>query len=156
MGSVCPNNYMISSGYGIDKYQLVSFDKALINAGISNYNLVRVSSILPAECKRREKVFLKEGLMLLVAYGSISSNEFDKRLASAISVAIPQNTLDVGIIMEYSDFCTAQQAEESVLEMAQIAMENHNIKVKDIICSSVEKVVQKNEFATVISAVSMW
>lgn len=156
MQVVCPNNYIISSGFGIDKYQLVSFDKALINAGISNYNLVKVSSILPAGCKAAKKIFLKEGSMLLVAYGSISSNEMGKRLASAISVAIPQKQSDIGVIMEYSDFCTAQQAEETVLEMAQIAMKNHNIKVKDIICSSEEKVVQKNEFVTVISAISMW
>ena len=156
MESICPNNYMISSGYGISKYKLVSFDNALINADISNYNLVRVSSILPAGCKMAEKIPLKNGSMLLVEYGSISSNEIGKRLASAISVAIPQNLSEAGIIMEYSDFCTAQQAAETAQEMAQIAMENHEIKIKDIICSSMEKVVENSEFITVISAVSMW
>lgn len=156
MVSVCAKNYMVSSGYGVGQHQLVSFDKALINAGISNYNIVRVSSILPAGCKVAETIPLKNGSMLLVAYGSISSNEIGKRIASAISVAIPQVLTDVGVIMEYSDFCTAQQAEETVYEMAQIAMENHGTKIKDIICSSMEKVIENNEFTTVISAVSMW
>ena len=49
-----PKHFYIASGVGRDMYELVSFDNALINAGLSNYNLLRVSSILPTGCKQKE------------------------------------------------------------------------------------------------------
>jgi pyruvoyl-dependent arginine decarboxylase (PvlArgDC) len=39
----------MSKGVGVSKKGLPSFDRALLEAGVGNYNLVRLSSILPAE-----------------------------------------------------------------------------------------------------------
>ena len=64
-----PKNYMISSGIGKDQnYELVAFDSALGNAKLANYNLLRVSSILPSNCVKEDTVKVKEGSPLLVAY----------------------------------------------------------------------------------------
>ena len=43
----CPSSYILVTGVGNVKFQLVSFDKALFASKIANYNLVKVSSILP-------------------------------------------------------------------------------------------------------------
>lgn len=40
-------NIIISSGTGEGNTQLSSFDEALFNAGIANYNLIRLSSVIP-------------------------------------------------------------------------------------------------------------
>ena len=43
-------NYTIVSGVGKGLTSLSAFDNALLNAGVGDYNLVKVSSILPAKC----------------------------------------------------------------------------------------------------------
>lgn len=45
----------ITSGTGSGSTQLSSFDKALNNAGISNFNLIYLSSIIPKNTKVRVK-----------------------------------------------------------------------------------------------------
>lgn len=149
------HHFYFASGVGRDKYKLVSFDNALINAGFSEYNLVRVSSILPANCLQSQKIELTKGSPLLVAYGSLSSNEVNRILSSAICVAIPQVADEIGIIMEFSDYCDKHTAETRVCEMAEKAMRNHDIAIKQILCSSIDAHTM-NDFTTVFSGLAMW
>lgn len=152
---IYPKHFYIASGVGRDVYELVSFDNALLNSGLSNYNLLRVSSILPIGCKQESQVDVKYGSPLLVAYGSISSNVKDAIISSAVSVAIPQNDNDIGIIMEYSGYCDKLSAELEVKKMAERAMINHNLQIKKILSSSIETYVN-DDYATVFSAVALW
>ena len=151
-----PRNYMISSGTASASHQLVSFDSALIDAGISNYNLLRVSSILPIGCSKKEHIDIKEGSALLVAYGSISSNIPGETIASAIGIGIPQHESDVGVIMEYADRCSSQTAEHIVHDMVLAAMKNHGILCSKVQLSSVEATVSEGQYVSVISSVAMW
>lgn len=64
-----PQYYKIVSGVGKSKYALVSFDNALRNAGIGDFNIVKVSSILPINCKYSESIPLKKGSILYAASG---------------------------------------------------------------------------------------
>lgn len=91
MNNFCPNHYKLSSGYGVSLHRLVSFDNALISAQISDYNLVKVSSILPAKCVLSNVITLKKGSIVYIAYGSLSSNIIGETIASAVSIAIPKN-----------------------------------------------------------------
>lgn len=150
-----PSHFKISSGIGKSCLELVSFDNALISAGISNYNLVRVSSILPAECIHENKVPLKYGSILYTAYGSFSSNTSGQTIASAVCVAIPQNN-EIGIIMEHAGLYSESDARSIVTSMAEEAMRNHGIPIKHILCSSTETTADEDQFFTVISAVTMW
>ena len=151
-----PQKYMISSGVGRDSHELVSFDNALISARIANYNLLRVSSILPIGCKQAGSVDKLEGSALLVAYGSRSSNTPNETISSAVSIGIPACESKVGVIMEYSGVCSAAEAEKIVREMAATAMSNHGIPCKEILSSSVEATVTGTDYVTVISSVAMW
>ena len=151
-----PRQYMISSGVGKDENELVSFDNALISGRISNYNLLRVSSILPIGCKRAETIDKWEGSALLVAYGCISSNIPNERIASAVAIGIPEAENQVGVIMEYSGKCSGSEAEEMVREMAVKAMRNHGIACKEIQSSFTEAVVSGTDYVTAISFVAMW
>ncbi len=97
-----PEKYFITSGAGNSQYPLVAFDNALIKASISNYNIVRVSSILPKACKNQPYMDLEYGSPLLAAYATVSSNETGKHLATAVAVGIPMNSNDIEISEEMS------------------------------------------------------
>lgn len=134
---------------------LLLFDNALINAGMSNYNLLKVSSILPINCTQEKSISLVEGSPLLVAYGSITSNLLGSTISSAVSIAVPQNNNEIGIIMEFSGYCNKILAEQEVENMAERAMHYHNISIKKIICSSIETIVE-HDYHTVFSGVALW
>ena len=151
-----PTKFRICSGAAEAKQELVAFDKALIAAGISNYNLLRVSSILPIGCQQAETVDKLEGSALLVAYGSRSSNVPGETISSAVGIGLPAEEGRVGVIMEFSGVCGAAVAEESVRQMVGAAMENHGIACREILTSSTEAVVPSDGYVSVISAVAMW
>ncbi|HXY56482.1 MAG TPA: pyruvoyl-dependent arginine decarboxylase, partial [Nitrososphaerales archaeon] len=54
MGQV-PRYFFLTKGVGKHKENLSSFEDALRDAGISAYNLVTVSSIIPPGCKQISK-----------------------------------------------------------------------------------------------------
>lgn len=147
--------YKISSGSGKADQTLVAFDLALIHAGISNYNLLRVSSILPPGAKEATEIGLPEGSLLPTAYGTIVSDIPGDRIASAVAIGFPCDESKVGVIMEYEGHCSKEQAETSVRQMTIEAMRNHGIEMKHIIVSGVDAVVE-NGCASCISAVAMW
>lgn len=152
-----PKNYFITSGTGKSIFKLVAFDEALRNAKISDYNLVKISSILPSDCIRATpNDFPAKGSSLLTAFGSISCNEKGKQIASAVSVAIPKDPNDVGVIMEYAGYCSAQYAEEQVRLMVEEAMKNRERDVKSIYSSAIDSICDGNGYTSVVSAVCLW
>ena len=158
MNTGYPEKYYISSGKGSSKFKLVAFDNALLDAGISEYNLLRVSSILPANAVQVDAIDLSKGMPLLTAYARIESNEPDEKIATAVGAAIPSNPADVGVIMEYESYnCTAKEAEAIVIAMLEESMANHNIPYKDIVISSAEAIVPSDgNYVSLISAIAFW
>ena len=149
-----PRNYYIASGLGCGQYNLTAFDNALIEAGISNYNIIKVSSILPEACKKEKDIALRYGSPLLAAFATESSNEIGKHLATAVAVGIPKNKADIGIIMEASgEF--ASETEDRARAMVIEAMDNHHIALDHIESSSIEGVV-KNGWLSLVSAIALW
>lgn len=149
-------NFAISSGVGISKYKLVSFDNALLDAGFSNYNLVKISSILPSKCCQRDQITKPHGSPLLTAYASISSDQIGQEIATAVAVGIPSDDNEIGVIMEHSGYCDQNTAQKTVCAMVEEAMNNHGIKVKKIISSSIGQTVQSEEYTTVFSGIAIW
>lgn len=150
------SNYYISAGKGRSNYKLVAFDNALISAGISNYNLLKVSSILPAKCKRKSSIEVEFGKSLLTAYASISSNCNGERISACVAVGIPKNKDEIGIIMEYSDYATEAHVKNICVNMVIEAMKNHSIEIAEVISSSISGVVMEEEYLSLISAIALW
>lgn len=151
-----PKKYFVTSGTGKSSYELVAFDEALRNAEIAGYNLVKISSILPSRCQRSLSTELpRKGSPVLTAFGTLSCNEEGMCIASAISVAIPENPDEVGVIMEYSGHCSAEYAEEQVRIMAKKAMDNRKRAIKEIYSSSAE-VISDGNYVSVVSAICIW
>lgn len=150
-----PQNYTLVSGIGKGQYQLEAFDNALIKAGIADYNLVKVSSILPSDCKYNDTVPLGKGNIIYAAYSTITVSNGDKG-ETAVAVAIPDDKNDSGVIFETSYINCDQDVIETLKTMCSNAMKNRSKKVKEIKYTSQKIVGETNMFVVAISAVVMW
>lgn len=153
--------WYISTGTGVSRIgTLTSFDKALLDTGVGNYNLVRLSSILPAHCKKVLNVDLKEGSLLPVAYSTISSAVKDETVVSTIGVGLPEDEDQVGVIMEHSErgFSVREETALSVLEnMIRDAFEARGWNLKEIVTASVSKRVREaGEVTTTFACIAEW
>ena len=151
----CPSSYILVSGVGNDKFQLVSFDKALFASKIANYNLVKVSSILPPNCKEEYKITARQGSILFTAYASVSSCE-QGILSAAVGVGIPQSTDEIGVIMEFSCRDSESVAIHQVREMVKNSMELRKIRIQEIRIASAEVIVSDGLYSTALAALAMW
>ncbi|MBU1077942.1 MAG: arginine decarboxylase, pyruvoyl-dependent [Spirochaetes bacterium] len=119
-------------GKGDAEYKLNAFDKALLNAGVGNTNLVRLSSILPPHSQEVDPVMLEPGQLLTLAYSSYTSNVKGELIAAAVSVAIPQDPNLNGLIMEHAGPGTSEEMQRIVIRKAELGMEYRGFKVKEI------------------------
>jgi len=140
-------NWCITSGIGKSRHELVAFDKALLDAGVGNYNLVRLSSILPARAVLRGTDALRrdveDGMILPTAYATISSNIQDDVIISAIGVGLPKDQSQVGVIMEYSTKnTTCENALKTLDDMICEALHERDWEVDKIIHDCVRAKVE--------------
>ena len=149
-------NYIMTSGIGHGNFQLTSFDDALIKSGVYNYNLVKVSSILPANAVLKDNIELQEGSVLFTAYASISSDIKDELLAAAVAVGVPEDPEKPGVIMEHSVHGTKKQAEEEIIKMVKEAMSKRSYAIKEIKVVAVETKSDGRGFVTAYAGLSMW
>jgi arginine decarboxylase len=123
-----PDVYCFCAGKSTNKTELTSFDGALLNAGVGNTNLIKVSSILPPHCEQIELFALPQGMLLPIAYASITSDHSGKTISSAIAVAIPLNRSLAGVIMEHSEIAELDVVEAHVKDMVEESMAVRGIK----------------------------
>lgn len=103
-----PRKVFFTTGVGKDKERLLSFEKALRNAGIEKFNLVPVSSILPPRCEivsRKEGLkYLSPGEVVFCVLSLNSSNEKNKQIFASVGCAIPSDRNVHGYISEHHGF----------------------------------------------------
>lgn len=108
-----PTKFFLTKGVGIHKNYLQSFELALEKAGISKFNLVSVSSILPPNCKKipREEglKYLKPGEIVFVVMSRNATNEPNRLIAASIGCAIPADLNQYGYIAEHHSFGQTQE-----------------------------------------------
>ena len=105
-----PTKIFFTRGIGHGNEKIVSFENALRDAQISCYNLVTVSSILPAHC---EETSVEEGTQLLspgqivytvlsrITHNNYSENR-TKNVFASIGVAKPNDQSQYGYLSEFS------------------------------------------------------
>lgn len=113
----------LTRGVGVHKEKLVSFELALRNCGIAQFNLVRVSSIFPPNCKivtKREGLkLLQPGQVVHAVLAQLATNEPRRLLASSIGVAIPRDRDQFGYLSEFEDYgVTDEKAGEYAEDLA--------------------------------------
>jgi len=105
MNSFVPKRMFFTKGVGRHKEHLQSFELALRDAGMAEYNLVQVSSIFPPNCKRVSKEegrkFLQPGQVVFSVMARMASNEPNRLMVSSIGLALPSDSNQHGYISEH-------------------------------------------------------
>ncbi len=133
-----PTKFFLVAGKGDSEYRLNAFDMALLDAGVGNTNLVKLSSILPPRCREISPVKFNLGELISIAYASMISTIKGEIIAAAVAVAIPEDENLNGLIMEHSGPGTAEEIESIVRKKAELGMKYRNYKIKEIKSISIE------------------
>src|SRR5712691_580184 len=88
-----PTKAFLTKGVGRHKEKLTSFEMALRDAHLANFNLVRVSSIFPPHCELMDREeglsLLKPGQVVFAVIAESSTNEPSRLVSASIGVAMP-------------------------------------------------------------------
>lgn len=130
-----PSKFKLVVGRGEGTTPLNAFDAALLDAGIGNLNLVRVSSILPPDAQYTPDLWIPPGTPTFTAYGYLTSTTPGQLIAAAIGVGISPDTY--GVIMEYEGHCTKEEAEEQVRAMVEEGFRMRCLPLKEVMVKGV-------------------
>ena len=176
--SLVPKKVFFTKGKGFHKSELGSFEQALRDADIEQFNIVQVSSILPPYCMEVDKEEgleeLHAGQVVFTVLSRISSNEYNRLICASIGVAKPANKGAYGYLSEHHAFGVNPEkvgdfAEDLAAEMlattlnipfdsnadydeklAVFKMDGKIIETKDITESAVVR--REGEYCTVLAA----
>jgi len=148
------NCYFLVAGRSEGFTPLNAFDGALLDAGVGNTNLIKLSSILPPGAEKIEPVALPQGDMIPIAYASKSSDIPGQIISSAVALGIPDDDSHAGIIMEYSVGGRKDTAETIVRSMAEEALKQRGLKVKRIESISAEHTIKR--IGATFAGVVLW
>ncbi|MCS7249517.1 MAG: arginine decarboxylase, pyruvoyl-dependent [candidate division WOR-3 bacterium] len=103
-----PKRVFFTKGVGKHRDRLSSFEAALRDAGIAQFNIVQVSSILPPGCKIISKQqglrYIVPGEIIFCVMSSNATNEPHRLIAASVGVAIPRDKNQYGYLSEYHSF----------------------------------------------------
>ena len=122
---------------------LNAFDNALLAAGIGNINLVRISSILPPGVDLVPLPRIKPGAIVPTAYAAQTSEVPGEVIAAAVGWARPEDPERNGVIMEFHDKATREEAERMVVQMLEEAFRVRGQSIRDFRVVAVEHRVER-------------
>ena len=103
-----PTKIFFTKGVGKHKDYLQSFELALRDARIEKCNLVTVSSIFPAGCRRipadEGLRFLQAGQITFAVIARNATNEPNRLIAASLGVAVPADSSQYGYLSEHHPF----------------------------------------------------
>ena len=121
-----PKAVFLTRGVGRHREKLASFEEALRDAQIAQFNLVTVSSIFPPGCRlisrKRGLEKLNAGQILFCVMSRNETDENRRLLATSVGLAIPANRTAYGYLSEHHSFGqtdkeTGEYAEDVAAEM---------------------------------------
>jgi arginine decarboxylase len=120
MNTLVPKRMFFTKGVGRHKEYLQSFEMALRDAGIAEYNLVMVSSIFPPNCKRiskeEGKKLLSPGQVVFCVMARNATDEPNRLVVASIGLAQPTDPNQHGYLSEHHSF---GETEEKAGEYAE-------------------------------------
>jgi len=148
-------NFCLVAGSARDTEALNAFDFALLDAGVGDYNHVKVSSILPPHTLKKTACTAPLGQPVYTAYGSRTSK---KRgfVSASVAIGIPKAKDNIGMIMEFSGDCSKAEAESRVRNMVINSMAKRGIELEDIASIAIEAESTAEEYTSVFAGVVMW
>ena len=133
----------MTSGSAEGTTPLNAFDNALLAAGIGNINLVRVSSILPPDVAVVDLPRLRPGAIVPTAYAAMTGEVPGEVVAAAVGWARPTDPTKNGVIMEFHDKATRDEAERAIIHMLNEAFTVRGWMIRDMKVCAVEHRVER-------------
>ena len=126
-----PNKIILASGVGFGTTEITAFDNALLKAGVGNYNLIKVSSIIPpnSQYEGNNLKLLNEkpiGSLLPAVYTYTYSRRENQPILSAIMCGFPKDKNNNGVIFKYSGNSNPDEAKFILNQMLDEASKNRN------------------------------
>jgi arginine decarboxylase len=149
-----PEKYFLTTGISEGYTTLNAFDGALMDAGIGNTNLVKMSSICPPRCTEVKRITIPHGSLVPVAYAGITSDNTGEIIAAGVAIAFPDDEDHAGLIMEYSAPEPVKTVEQKVRKMAEEGMKMRGKVIREIKSVAAEHRVYKCGCA--FAAVVLW
>lgn len=149
-----PTQYFLVSGASEGYTPLNAFDGALLQAGIGNTNIVKMSSILPPHCQQIFSIALPPGALVPAAYAALTSDVPGEIISAGVAVAFPEDENQNGLIMEYSAKGDRRKIEETVRTMAVEGMKLRGWPIKELKSIAIEYKTKK--IGAVLAAVVLW
>lgn len=148
-----PTIFSLVKGAGEGITPLNAFDKALLDAGIGNFNLIKVSSIIPPNTRLSTLPEIPEGALVPAVYSYVTSDIPGEIISASVGGGISGE--GIGLFYEFSHKGTAQVAEEIVREMIKEGFKMRGLTMKEIHIISCEHKVKRIGCA-VCAAVLWW
>ena len=148
-----PKRFWVTSGAGMDNSKLNAFDLALMDAKISECNLVRVSSILPRDAKEIEPIKITPGAITYCVMSRMDGKSGETIGAGVGWGWLGKNEDRFGIVYEYygphSNEYIRKKLEKGLqrmanvrdLELSGMKFCTRSVKVEDIFGSVVAVLV---------------
>ena len=131
----------ITSGKAEGPTKLNAFDNALLDAGIGDINLIKVSSIIPINTRIVKLPEFPAGEMVNTVLSYVSSDVKGDYLSAVIAVAIGD---DFGCVVEHSGINQdSGKIKEKAVYMVQYMMQIRNIEIREIIVEQQDYIVKK-------------
>ena len=138
----------IVSGKAEGPTKLNSFDNALIEAGIGDVNLIKVSSMLEKGTELELLPKLKPGAMVNCVLATITSENNGDLISAVVAIAVGDN---LGCVVENSSI--NKSPEEVKLEaekMVKYMMDKRDEKINELIVEEINHTVE--EIGTVVAS----
>jgi len=132
---------------------LNAFDNALLAAGIGNINLVKVSSIIPPGAAVVPLPRIKPGAVVPTAFAETTSEVPGEVISAAVGWARPTTPGLPGIIMEFHDKATRDEAERAIVQMLEEAFRVRSWDMGEMKVAAVEHQVERTGCA--VAAVTL-
>lgn len=148
-----PERLWVTSGAAEGGTPLNAFDNALLLAKIGNYNLIKVSSIIPQGARLLEvQPDLLAGALVPAVLANITSEQPGEEISSAVGLGFGRDSH--GMIMEHSCVGPVAKAEAVVRGMVEQAFARRGLELHDVVIRSCSHRVTK--VGCTVAAVILW
>ncbi len=139
----------IVSGKDEGPTELNAFDNALIDAGIGDVNLIKVSSMLAENTEIVPLCPLKAGSMVNCVLSTITSSNKGEKITAVIAVGLGD---ELGCVVEKTGVNkNPEDMKDEAIFMVKYMMEKRNVEINELVVEEVTHTVE--EIGSVVSSV---
>jgi arginine decarboxylase len=136
-----PKALSLVAGHGEGGTQITAFDRALRDAGVSDLNFLRVTSIVPPGARIIELPVYPPGILMPAVYARITSTRPADRISAALGVGVSRE--GPGVIMEHAGHTSREEAEQTVRQMVEEGFHMRRLTLDEIVVAASEHTVER-------------